>query len=84
MVEEGLQTGILQVKICGLTRREDAELATGQGADYLGVVLVPGTPRALSVSHGREVTEGLPVPVVAVMVNPSLERAGHGGVLFLG
>lgn len=35
------------IKICGITRREDAEQAIGAGADLLGFVFVPGTPRAL-------------------------------------
>lgn len=69
---------IPEVKICGLTRREDAEVAAGAGADYLGVVLVPGTPRAVSVSQGREITRGLGGRVVGVMVNPSLEEAVAG------
>ncbi len=35
------------VKICGLTRREDAEAAIAAGADLVGFIFVPGTPRAL-------------------------------------
>lgn len=63
------------VKICGLTRREDAELAAAEGAGYLGIVLVQGTPRALSISEGRKVVSGLGVPVVGVLSNPSLGEA---------
>ncbi len=35
------------VKICGLTRRVDAAAARAAGADLLGFIFVPGTPRAL-------------------------------------
>jgi len=35
------------VKICGITRPEDAEAAVGAGADLVGFIFVPGTPRAI-------------------------------------
>jgi len=38
------------VKICGLTRPGDAEAAIGAGADLLGFVFVPGTPRFVDPS----------------------------------
>ena len=57
------------VKICGLKRREDAELAVGAGADFLGVVLVPGTPRALSPEEARDVLAGLEAPAVSVLAD---------------
>jgi indole-3-glycerol phosphate synthase/phosphoribosylanthranilate isomerase len=34
------------VKVCGLTRQEDADAAVGAGADLCGFVLVPESPRA--------------------------------------
>ena len=37
------------VKICGITRREDAEAAVAEGASALGFVFWPGSPR-LSIS----------------------------------
>jgi phosphoribosylanthranilate isomerase len=54
------------VKICGLTRRGDAEAAAAAGADFLGTVLVPGTPRAVEPRRAGEITAGLGVPVVVV------------------
>jgi len=60
------------IKICGLTRRADAHLAVEAGADYLGVVLVQGTPRALSVLEARVILSGLAAKIVVVMANPSL------------
>lgn len=38
------------IKICGLTSREDAELAVAAGADLVGFVFVPGTPRFVDPS----------------------------------
>lgn len=57
------------MKICGLTRREDAAFAAEAGADYLGVVLVPGSPRALKPLEARRVVEALPRPSVAVVAD---------------
>ena len=40
-----------RVKLCGLTRIADVELAARSGATHAGLILVPGTPRALSVDQ---------------------------------
>jgi phosphoribosylanthranilate isomerase len=48
----------MKAKICGLTRAEDVALAAELGADYLGFILVPDTPRyrppAEILALGRE------------------------------
>lgn len=43
----------VRVKICGLCRPEDARLAAGAGADYLGVVFAPGPRCQAAESAGR-------------------------------
>ncbi|MCA9867746.1 MAG: phosphoribosylanthranilate isomerase [Anaerolineales bacterium] len=39
---------MVKVKICGLTRVEDALFALHAGADYLGFILYPPSPRAVN------------------------------------
>ena len=34
-----------RIKICGITREEDALFCAERGADFLGLIFVPGTPR---------------------------------------
>ena len=42
-----------RVKLCGLTRLEDVALAAGAGATHAGLIMVPGTPRALTLDDAR-------------------------------
>ncbi len=44
------------VKICGLTRLEDADAAIHAGAAYLGLIFVPQTPRYLSIASARDLS----------------------------
>lgn len=54
------------IKICGLTRREDVELAIELGADLIGVVMAPSSPRF--VADPTELFRGLPSRVERVAV----------------
>lgn len=60
-----------RVKICGITRRQDAEIAVESGADALGLVFYGPSPRAVSIAQARDICEGLPpfVSVVGLFVN---------------
>jgi indole-3-glycerol phosphate synthase/phosphoribosylanthranilate isomerase len=42
-----------RVKICGLTREEDVAAVAAAGATHAGIILVPGTPRAVSVEQAQ-------------------------------
>ena len=47
------------VKICGVRRLEDALVVAEAGADYLGMVFVPGRRRRIEPAAGRVITDGL-------------------------
>jgi phosphoribosylanthranilate isomerase len=65
----------MRVKICGITRPEDALHAENAGADALGLNFVPGTKRFISLERAREVLSVLGpfVARVGVFQNASLE-----------
>jgi phosphoribosylanthranilate isomerase len=56
------------VKICGITRREDAEAAVAEGASALGFVFWPGSPRFIDPSLAKDIVATLPPTVAAVGV----------------
>jgi phosphoribosylanthranilate isomerase len=60
-----------RVKICGITRAADAAAAAHAGADAIGLVFYPPSPRFLSVERAREIRDALPpfVQSVALFVN---------------
>ena len=60
-----------RVKICGITRTEDARSAAAAGADAIGLVFYPPSPRYLSVERAREIRDAVPpfVQSVALFVN---------------
>lgn len=60
-----------RVKICGITRPGDALAAAQAGADAIGLVFYPPSPRYLSLERAREIRDALPafVQTVALFVN---------------
>jgi len=59
------------VKICGITRLEDAEAAVKAGANALGFVFWPGSPRFVDPYRARAIVQTLPpfVTPVGLFVN---------------
>ena len=57
-----------KVKICGVTNKDDAELAAGAGADFLGVVVeVAFSPRSLTIEEALALFIKPPRPAVALV-----------------
>jgi len=67
------------IKICGLTTVDDARRALEAGADYLGFVLYPKSPRCVTVDELSRIVEGLPVTAkkVGVFVNEPPDRVSE-------
>jgi phosphoribosylanthranilate isomerase len=75
-----------QVKICGLTREDEALACAELGADAIGGVFYPRSPRHLSEEQARGLFRSLPATVckVGVFVNEPfstiMQRVDHCGL----
>jgi phosphoribosylanthranilate isomerase len=68
-----------RVKICGITRPQDARAAAEAGADAIGLVFYPPSPRYLSTERAVEIRDALPpfVQAVALFVNPDAAQVAQ-------
>lgn len=68
-----------RIKICGITRPSDAEAAAQAGADAIGLVFYPPSPRFLSGERAAEIRDALPpfVQTVALFVNPDAAQVAQ-------
>ena len=82
-----------RVKICGITRPEDAVMAAGHGADAIGLNFWPPGSRCIDARAAAEIVSALPpmVTPIGVFVSPAahevwevLERVGLGALQFHG
>lgn len=63
-----------RIKICGITRAEDAEAVVRAGADALGLNFVPGTPRYVAAQKAGEIAGSVGGAVVRVGLFVDPER----------
>jgi phosphoribosylanthranilate isomerase len=63
----------LRIKICGLTREADVDAAVAAGADAIGFVFYPPSPRYVTAQRAAELAKRIPpfVDVVGLFVNES-------------
>jgi phosphoribosylanthranilate isomerase len=72
-----------RVKICGIRKLADALVAAKAGADFIGLVFVPGRRRCLEPGAAQGIVEGLrasggPVPrVVGLFADQPLDEVNH-------
>ena len=69
-----------RIKICGLTREADVQHAVQAGADAIGFVLYPNSPRAVTAARAGELARLLPpfVTPVLLFVNASAAEIAAG------
>ncbi len=74
---------VTKVKICGIRTLPDAQVAAQAGADFIGLVFVPGRRRRLELDEARKLVEGLKsgpgeIPrVVGLFADQPLEEVNH-------
>ncbi|NLY58716.1 MAG: phosphoribosylanthranilate isomerase [Gammaproteobacteria bacterium] len=67
---------MVRIKICGITRIEDALAAAQAGADAIGLVFHAASPRAVEIEQAAAIVRALPpfVTSVGLFVDASAER----------
>ncbi|MGD8784385.1 MAG: phosphoribosylanthranilate isomerase [Thioalkalispiraceae bacterium] len=65
-----------RVKICGITRQEDAAVCANAGVDAIGLVFYEPSPRAVTISQAQAIVQSLPafVTSVGLFVNADKEQ----------
>lgn len=64
-----------RVKICGITRPQDGQAAAIAGADAIGLVFYPPSPRAITPHQAQAIVAALPpfITTVGLFVNPAAD-----------
>jgi phosphoribosylanthranilate isomerase len=70
-----------RVKICGITRCEDAQLAVNAGADAIGLVFYEKSPRFVSNTQAAEISQMIPAFVNRVALFKDAEKQVVDAVL---
>lgn len=80
-----MNTGRSRVKICGMTRLEDARCAVDAGVDALGFIFYNKSPRCVKIGTAKAIIHCLPpfVDKVGVFVNASIGEVTQAAAIGL-
>lgn len=69
----------MKIKICGITKLEDAQLCAKLGADAIGFIFYPKSKRYIKPENAKEISLSLPpfVHRIGVFVNAEIEEVNH-------
>jgi phosphoribosylanthranilate isomerase len=78
--EAAIMNRRIRVKFCGLRRPQDVQLAVQLGVDYIGFILVPGTPRSLTGDEAQGILRQVDCSTVCrvgVFRNQPIDMINH-------
>jgi len=69
----------MKIKICGITRKEDAQLCYNYGADAIGFIFYPKSERYITPEAAKDIVHSLPplLMKIGVFVNEEIEEVNH-------
>lgn len=76
ILEKRADTKVIKIKICGITRKEDAVFAAGQGAWAVGFIFVKSSPRYIDPDQAKKIIKILPdnVEKIGVFADDTYEN----------
>jgi len=63
-----------EVKVCGLTRREDTDLAWQSGASYGGIIFTTKSSRYMTIEQAEPLCHKQPMPMVGVFMDQEIDE----------